>query len=182
MKSRAQSGLSALAERGPACTGPPGRPISPGMGTHRPGLAARPHEPPPGLRSRVRSGPTLLLALTLAGWATPALAARQNEGDQIAEGEAAIEQTEQDSRLARSLGELLDVRLYRGSEFVVGSNFGEFRATSYQPAGRVKLTLPVAKNAALRVIARGSAMLYDFEDVSTTLLGTPTTSDPFGTL
>jgi len=152
------------------------------MGTPLRSLATHPGErSAPARRTRSRRG--LLLALGLVGaWAPPAFASRQVEEDQIAEGEGTLEQAEQDSRLARSLGELVDVRLYSGSEFVIGSNFDEFRATSYEPAGRAKVTLPVAKNAALRMVVRGSALLYDFSDVSTSLFGTPTGSDPFGNL
>jgi hypothetical protein len=119
-----------------------------------------------------------LLALGLAGGtAPPALANRQ-----IDEGETALEQAEQDAREARSFDELVEVRLRGGSEFAIGSDFGEFEATSYHPEGRVKVTLPVADNAALRFVARGSALLTDFDDVSTDLFGAPTGSDPFGDL
>jgi len=149
------------------------------MGTPLRSLATR-----PGPARPTRSRPwLLLLGLGLVGaWAPPAFASRQVEPEQIVEDEGTLEQAEQDSRLARSLGELVDVRLYSGSEFVIGSDFDEFRATSYEPAGRAKVTLPVAKNAAVRLVVRGSALLYDFGDVSTTLFGTPTSSDPFGNL
>jgi hypothetical protein len=120
----------------------------------------------------------MLLALGLAGGPAPAALANR----QIDEPDATLEQAEQDAEAARSYGEHVEVRLRSGSEFVIGSDFGEFDATSSHPGGHVKLTLPVARNAALRLVARGSAVLTDFEDVSTNLFGTPTLSDPFGDL
>jgi hypothetical protein len=135
---------------------------------------------------RVRRAPWLLwLALGLAAaWAPAALANDPLASDPLAEEEqGTLEQVEQDAQLARSYGELVEVRLYGGSDFVIGSDFDEFRASSYQPGGRVKVTLPVASNAALRVVARGSALVYDFHDVSSNLFGgTLSSSDPFGNL
>jgi hypothetical protein len=119
-----------------------------------------------------------LFALGLAGGPAPAALANR----QIDEPEATLEQAERDAEAARSYGELVEVRLHGGSEFVIGSDFGEFDATSYHPGGRVKLTLPVAHDAALRLVARGSAVLTDFDDVSTNLFGATTRSDPFGDL
>ncbi len=119
----------------------------------------------------------LLVAGIAAGVAWPAAANRQ-----IDERAGTLEQVEQDAQRARSYGELVQVRLYGGSDFVIGSDFGEFDASSYEPAGRIKVTLPVAENAAIRMVARGSALLTDFDDVSTDLFGTPTTSDPFDNL
>jgi len=119
----------------------------------------------------------LLVAGISAGVASPAAARRQ-----IDERAGTLEQAEEDAQRARSFGELVQVRLYGGSEFVIGSDFEEFDATSYEPGGRVKVTLPVAENAAIRIVARGSALLYDFEKVSTNLFGTPTTGDPFDDL
>ena len=132
-----------------------------------------------------RSAWPLWLALGLAAaWAPAALANEAVVADPIQqEAEGPLEQVEEDAQLARSYGELVEVRLFTGSEFVIGSDFDEFKSTSYQPGGRVKLTLPVADNAALRVVARGSALLYDFDDVWSNLFGgAPSNSDPFGTL
>lgn len=135
------------------------------------------------MAARARAGRTSawtllpLLAVGIGSSAAPAAANRQ-----IDEPAGTLEQIEEDVQRARSYGELVQVRLYGGSEFVIGSDFGEFDATSYQPEGRLKVTLPVARNAAIRVIARGSALLYEFDDVSTNLFGTPTSSDPFDDL
>jgi hypothetical protein len=129
------------------------------------------------LGERVGRGSLCLLLGLGGGLARPALASSQ-----IDEKQGSLEQLEEDARRARTLGELLEVRLYAGSGFEVGSDYDEFRATSYEPNGRLKLTLPVAKDAALRAILRGSAQLTDFDDVSTDLFGAPTTSDPFGNL
>ena len=128
-------------------------------------------------RALRRSLLPLLLAGVSAALASPAAANRQ-----IDERAGTLEQVEEDARRARSYGELVQVRLYTGSDFVIGSDFGEFDATSYDPGGRLKVTLPVAENAAIRMVARGSALLTDFDDVSTDLFGTQTTSDPFDNL
>jgi hypothetical protein len=119
----------------------------------------------------------LLVAGISGGAAWPAAANRQ-----IDERAGTLEQVEQDAQRARSYGELVQVRLYGGSDFVIGSDFGEFEATSYEPGGRVKVTLPVAENAAIRMVVRGSTRLTDFDDVSTDLFGAPTTGDPFDNL
>jgi len=64
-------------------------------------------------------------------------------------------------------------------------HFGEFDANAYQPGGRLRVTVPVAPNAAMRLIVRGSAMLTDFSDVSQNLFdpgGPKTSEDPYGNL
>lgn len=121
---------------------------------------------------------TGLVALAVASTVAPPAAANQ----QIDERAGTLEQWEEDAQQARSYGELVQLRVYSGSDFTIGSDFDEFDATTYEPNGRVKVTLPVARNAALRLIGRGSAQLTDFDDVSTTLFGTPETSDPYGNL
>ena len=118
-----------------------------------------------------------LVVAVAAGLAPPAAANRQ-----IDERAGTLEQAEEDAERARSYGELVQLRLYGGSDFVIASDFDEFEATSYEPGGRLKLTLPVARNAAVRVVVRGSALLTDFDEVSTDLFGTPTTGDPFDDL
>ncbi len=131
-----------------------------------------------GLAGRATRWPLLpLLAVGIGGAAVPAAANRQ-----IDERAGTLEQIEEDVQRARSYGELVQVRLYGESDFVVSSDFGEFDATSYEPGGRLKVTLPVARNAAIRLVARGSALLTDFDDVSTNLFGTQTSSDPFDDL
>ena len=118
-----------------------------------------------------------LSAAVAAGLAPPAAANRQ-----IDERSGTLEQAEEDAQSARSYGELVQLRLYGGSDFAINSDFGEFRTTSYEPGGRVKVTLPVAQNAALRMVLRGSTLLSDFDDVSTNLFGVPSSSDPYGNL
>jgi hypothetical protein len=121
--------------------------------------------------------PLLLLALGLAG----ALAPRALAGE-LDERRGTLEQAQEDVERARTLGQLVQVRLYGSSEFVPRSDFDEFEADLYQPGGRVKLTVPVAEDAAVRIILRGAASLYDFRDVATDLFGAPTTGDPFDDL
>jgi hypothetical protein len=137
------------------------------------------------LRAEARRGLwRLWLALALAAaWAPAALGNEPFTDPLEPEEEGTLEQVEEDARLARTYGELVEVRLHTGSDFVIGSDFDEFRANTYEPDARLKVTLPVASNAALRVVARGSALLTDFDDVSSNLFGgAPTGSDPFGNL
>jgi hypothetical protein len=73
-------------------------------------------------------------------------------------------------------------RLTLVNRFVAPSDFGSFRAHSYFPQARLRVTVPVAKNAGLQLLATGSALLYDFDGVSD-LFGTGgTRGDPFGDL
>ena len=57
-------------------------------------------------------------------------------------------------------------RLTLVNRFVAPSDFGSFRAHSYFPQARLRVTVPVAKNAGLQLLATGSALLYDFDGVS----------------
>ena len=125
---------------------------------------------------------SVLLGIGLAVSSAPGSSASQIE---LEEDQGTLEQAQEEAQEARALHEHFEVGLYPAAEFYPGMHFGEFDANAYQPGGRVKLTMPVAPTAALRLIVRGSALLYDFSDVSTNLFdpGGPTTSqDPFGDL
>jgi hypothetical protein len=121
-----------------------------------------------------------LLALGLAGALAPDSAANEIEEDK-----GTIEEAHEDAELARTIGERFDVGFYPSADFYPAMHFGEFDANAYQPGGRVKVTMPVAPTAALRLIVRGSALLTEFSDVSTNLFdpgGPKTSQDPFGNL
>src|SRR5262245_11309853 len=102
-------------------------------------------------------GLALGLALTLAQGA---------RASEIEEEKGTLEQAREEAREAREFGEHFEVGLYPSADFYPGMHFGEFDATAYQPGGRLKVTMPVARHAAMRLIVRGSAMLTDFSDVS----------------
>jgi len=68
------------------------------------------------------------------------------------------------------------LRLTLANRFVGSADFGSFDATSNQPEGRLRVDFPVTKNAAVRVMATGRALLYDF-DGSTDGFGSG--DDPF---
>ncbi|MGI9590019.1 MAG: DUF6268 family outer membrane beta-barrel protein [Myxococcota bacterium] len=71
---------------------------------------------------------------------------------------------EQEVREERSLKDLVSVRFKASNRFVGLADFGEYKADSYQPEGRLKVTVPVARNAGIRLMGTGRALLYDFED------------------
>ena len=121
----------------------------------------------------------------LLGLGLVAALARGSAANQIEEEKGTLEQAQQEAREARDLGEHFEVGLYPSAEFYPGMHFGEFDANAYQPGGRLKVTMPVAPRAALRLIVRGSAMLTDFSDVSQNLFdpgGPKTSEDPYGDL
>lgn len=73
----------------------------------------------------------------------------------------------------------LKLRLTLANRFVGSADFGRFDATSNQPEGRLRLDMPVSRNAALRLMASGRALFYDF-DGPTADFGSG--QDPFGNL
>lgn len=70
--------------------------------------------------------------------------------------------------LERDVGVLdrVKLRLKLANRFIGHADFGSFQANSYQPEGRLMLTVPVAKNAGVRLLATGRVILYDFDGVS----------------
>jgi hypothetical protein len=74
------------------------------------------------------------------------------------------------------------VNFKASNRFVGMADFGDYRANSYQPEGRFKVTLPVAKNAGIRLMGTGRMLRYDF-DKDRANLGIGTRSDgPFDDL
>jgi hypothetical protein len=86
--------------------------------------------------------------------------------------------------LDRDVGLLKHVklRLKLANRFIGQADFGSFEARSYQPEGRLKLTVPVAKNAGLRLLGTGRVILYDFDGASDIAGDSPGSEDPFGSL
>jgi hypothetical protein len=74
------------------------------------------------------------------------------------------------------------LRLTLAERYIGDTDFGAFSTTSHQPEGRLRLTVPLAKNAAFRLMGGGRALLYDF-DGPTDFFELGTESDePFGNL
>jgi hypothetical protein len=57
----------------------------------------------------------------------------------------------------------MKLRLTLANRFVGSADFGAFDASSNQPEGRLRLDVPVARNAIVRLMATGRALLYDFD-------------------
>jgi hypothetical protein len=70
----------------------------------------------------------------------------------------------QEVREERSLGELVKVGLKASNRFVGLADFGDYKANSYQPEFRARVTAPVAKNAGIRLMGTGRVLHYDFID------------------
>jgi hypothetical protein len=80
------------------------------------------------------------------------------------------------------LRDLVGLRLTLANRFVANADFGTFEANSYQPEGRLRITVPVAKNAGLRLLCTGRVLIYDFNRAPD-LFGTGDgDEDPFGDL
>jgi hypothetical protein len=118
------------------------------------------------------------LALALASApACPAFA--QLVQDETVESGGTLEQLESEVGRARSYGRLLQVQLRGTSDFIPSSSFDGFDADVYRPSGRLKLTLPVTPDFALRMVVRGQSSIFDFDSVDSDLFGTPSQGRPF---
>jgi len=73
-------------------------------------------------------------------------------------------------------------RLTLAERYVGNTDFGAYSATSHQPEGRLRVTVPVSKNAALRLMGGGRALLYDFEGPTDFFEPGPLPERPFGNL
>ena len=93
-----------------------------------------------------------------------------------------LPQLAEEVREERSLRELIKVRVKASNRFVGMADFGDYRANSYQPEFRVRVTAPVAQNAGIRVMGTGRVLHYDFDE-SDADLGIGTVSEgPFDDL
>jgi hypothetical protein len=86
--------------------------------------------------------------------------------------------------LDRDVGvlQLVKLRIKLANRFIGQADFGSFDVNSYQPEGRLKLTVPVARNAALRLLGTGRVILYDFDGVSDLTGESPGSEKPFDAL
>lgn len=94
-------------------------------------------------------GPSLLLAA--CALTAPALSAEEPDGE-LADFDPPVVQPS-----------AVDLRLSAGERFVSSADFGAFETRSNQPGGRLRIDLPVARNAAVRLVAAGHALLYDVD-------------------
>ncbi len=93
-----------------------------------------------------------------------------------------LPQLDQEVREERSLRELVKVGVKASNRFVGMADFGDYRANSYQPEFRLRVTAPLAENAGIRLMGTGRVLHYDF-DQSDADLGIGTTSGgPFDDL
>jgi hypothetical protein len=88
------------------------------------------------------------------------------------------------ANLDRDVGVLkyVKLRLKLANRFIGQADFGSFKANSYQPEGRLTLTVPVAKNAGLRLLGTGRVILYDFDGVPDLTGERPGSDKPFDSL
>jgi hypothetical protein len=136
-----------------------------------------------------RSGRRLLpvlLGLGLAVAYAHASGAEEIEDESpIEEERGTLGEAQEEAAEARELHERIEIGLYPTADFYPAMHFGEFDANAYQPGGRLRITMPVAPRAALRLVVRGSALLTGFSDVSQNLFdpgGPKTGEDPYGNL
>lgn len=73
------------------------------------------------------------------------------------------------------------VRITVANRFVGKADYGTFQGSSNQPEARLRVDVPVAKNAVVRLIGTGRAVLYDWKGTSN-LPGALPDGDPFGDL
>ena len=78
--------------------------------------------------------------------------------------------------------DVLKVRLTLAERYIGNADFGSFDATTHQPEARLRVSMPLSRKAAVRLIGTGRALLYDI-DGSSNLFGTGVTTDkPFDNL
>lgn len=103
-------------------------------------------------RRRLRSAlarPLLAAGLFLLAGAAAAQETREHELPDLEEEIGVLERVK--------------LRLTLANRFVGSADFGSFDASSNQPEGRLRLDIPVAPRTALRLMATGRALLYDFD-------------------
>ena len=123
------------------------------------------------------------IRLALAFASAPACPAfAQLVQDETVESGGSLEQLESEVGRARTYGRLLQVQLRGTSDFMPESEFSGFNADIYRPSGRLKLTLPVTPDLAVRMVLRGQSTLFEFDSVNSDLFGTPSQGRPFNDL
>ena len=64
----------------------------------------------------------------------------------------------------------LRVRFSGADRFTSTADFGAFETSSHQPGGRLRIDVPVASDALLRLVANGHALLYDVDGSTSAFL------------
>lgn len=97
----------------------------------------------------------LLLAAALCVLAPAALAQETREYD--------LPDLDKSVREESSLRDRVELSLKASNRFVGMADFGDYRANSYQPEFRLKLTTPLAENVGVRLMGTGRILHYDFD-------------------
>ena len=93
-----------------------------------------------------------------------------------------LPELDEEVRQESSIGELVKVSLKASNRFVGLADFGDYKANSYQPEFRVKVTTPVARNAGIRLMGTGRVLHYDFIDGQSDLGIGSVSGGPFDSL
>ena len=112
-----------------------------------------------------------MLQLAAAGLLCSALAsaedaARREEGGAL-DLQDEVARVQKESSAGVSLRDLIRVRMMLDSRFIPHSDFDGFDTSFYRPGARLKVTVPVSKSAALRLVTNFNSAIYDFDDVDT---------------
>lgn len=91
-------------------------------------------------------------------------AAQRDEGS-VLDLQEEVDVVHEQRSAGRPLKDLIKVRFNLESTFVPDTDFDGFDAALYRPAGRLKVTVPVSKHAAIRFVTNFSSDVYDFNDV-----------------
>ena len=132
--------------------------------------------PQPPRRRRTHAG----LSASLAAAALLALTSGAARAQETREYD--LPELDQDVREETSYRELVKLGFKTSNRFVGMADFGDYRANSYQPEARVKVTVPVAKNAGIRLMATGRILHYDFSESDADLAIGTRSGGPFDDL
>jgi len=75
----------------------------------------------------------------------------------------------------------MKLRFTLANRWVGKADFGAFEGSSVQPEARLRLDVPVSRNAAIRLMGTGRMIIYDFDGQSDLFPGAPT-DEPFDNL
>jgi hypothetical protein len=93
-----------------------------------------------------------------------------------------LPELDKEVRQETSIGDLVKVGLKASNRFVGLADFGDYKANSYQPEFRAKVTAPVARNAGIRLMGTGRVLHYDFIDGESDLGIGSVSGGPFDSL
>jgi hypothetical protein len=111
----------------------------------------------------------LALALLALAWA-PSAPAQETREHELTNLEREV-----------SLRELVKLRFTAANRFIGVADFGDYKANSYQPEARLRLTVPLARNLGIRLMGTGRLLRYDFDEDGADL-GFTGDDGPFGDL